>query len=465
MNLIQNVIVADQFHGHPQHVVDSSFSIFYFFTNVGSMAGEFTGPVLRQYTSWQVTTSMLLLSTVLGGAAFIAGGPLYRKVLPRAKRHEERVRARVLGVSMGRLLWQDTWRDAKTVGPLLLMFTPLPVFWALFYQQNSTWVFQAQRMERYLFTWGDTRVVIPPDLMPSLEDVVVLVMIFFFDKLLYPGIERCGSPVTPLRKIAAGILCVSASFALSGAVEVALHTGARLSVAWQVPQIFLMGCGEVLVAIAGIDFAYTQAPERTRGVMNGAWGLSQAAGQILVIAVFSVFPANAKTMVYVFFGFAVACALTCVVFALLARRYRYVDPQQLEEDGFIGVDGSDGGGFGGGGSVGSFTRTYDAWEDPNSVYPPASHGRAPMDIGINVDSLGRPEDERDRFDSGKFSLSTSEHGHLYEPPHITRMRKQRESQNSLGEADEHSDGDDRDDPVAATPPRARNRIQVAPDPQ
>ncbi len=39
---------------------------------------------------------------------------------------------------------QEDWRDVKRI---LMIFIGLPVYWALFYQQNSTWVNQATEMD------------------------------------------------------------------------------------------------------------------------------------------------------------------------------------------------------------------------------------------------------------------------------------------------------------------------------
>lgn len=35
-------------------------------------------------------------------------------------------------------------KDLYDIRHILKVYAPLPIFWALFYQQNSTWVFQAE---------------------------------------------------------------------------------------------------------------------------------------------------------------------------------------------------------------------------------------------------------------------------------------------------------------------------------
>ena len=38
----------------------------------------------------------------------------------------------------------------------------------------------------------------------------------------------------------------------------------NVSIAWQVPQLILMSFAEVIVAVTGMEFAYSQAPPRFR---------------------------------------------------------------------------------------------------------------------------------------------------------------------------------------------------------
>jgi dipeptide/tripeptide permease len=53
-----------------------------------------------------------------------------------------------------RTLWRTIKEDVVEIRHILKVFIPLPLFWALFYQQNSTWVFQAQSMQRKFGPWG-----------------------------------------------------------------------------------------------------------------------------------------------------------------------------------------------------------------------------------------------------------------------------------------------------------------------
>lgn len=78
----------------------------------------------------------------------------------------------------------------------------------MYFQQSSTWIIQADEMNLYL---GDF--YIPPDLMPSLNDLMVLILLPVFGYLVYPFCDNVlGVKSTPLRKLAAGMVMTVLAF-------------------------------------------------------------------------------------------------------------------------------------------------------------------------------------------------------------------------------------------------------------
>ena len=70
--------------------------------------------------------------------------------------------------------------DVKAVLNVAYMFLPFPIFWALFDQQGSRWVFQARHMN------GDIKITtFLPDQMQVIAPVLILVFIPFFDYVMY----------------------------------------------------------------------------------------------------------------------------------------------------------------------------------------------------------------------------------------------------------------------------------------
>jgi POT family proton-dependent oligopeptide transporter len=172
------------------------------------------------------------------------------------------------------------------------------------------------------------KLVIPPDLMPSLEDVFCLLLIFFFDKLIYPLFSRCGIHLHPLRRIGIGFFFIAISFSLAGFIQLwmnSLPEGELLSVAWQIPQIWFMACAEITVAISGLDFVYSQSPERSRNVVNAIWSLTSAVGNLLVVVISLLEIDNQASLFFIFSGM---MFLNLLFFIALSRGYHYV--QQTE---------------------------------------------------------------------------------------------------------------------------------------
>ncbi len=71
--------------------------------------------------------------------------------------------------------------DTKIVLQVLILYIPLPVFWALFDQQGSRWVFQATRMNGALGSY-----IIKPDQMQLINPALILILIPLFDQAIYP---------------------------------------------------------------------------------------------------------------------------------------------------------------------------------------------------------------------------------------------------------------------------------------
>ena len=101
------------------------------------------------------------------------------------------------------------------------------------------------------------------------ENIPLLVLIPFIDRVVYPGLHHLGFNLTPLRRIGVGLLFAAGSVALGGIIEMerkhVLQTNgtfkqdlfnktvnaSTMSVFYQVPQYILQGASEVLVGVTG----------------------------------------------------------------------------------------------------------------------------------------------------------------------------------------------------------------------
>jgi hypothetical protein len=96
---------------------------------------------------------------------------------------------------------------------------------------------------------------------------------------------------------------------------------------WLLPQYFIITCGEIMFSITIMDFSYAEAPKSMKSVMQSAWLLTVAIGNLIdvVIAAAEIFDQQWKE----FFLFAGLMILDMMAFAYMAYRYK---PAQLEDE-------------------------------------------------------------------------------------------------------------------------------------
>ncbi|NWU36186.1 S15A1 protein, partial [Hylia prasina] len=97
---------------------------------------------------------------------------------------------------------------------------------------------------------------------------------------------------------------------------------------WQIPQYFLLTCGEVLFSVSGLEFSYSQAPSNMKAVLQAGWLLMVAIGNVIVIIVAGTSLIQQQWAEYVLF--AALLLVVCIIFAIMAYFYTYIDPNEIE---------------------------------------------------------------------------------------------------------------------------------------
>lgn len=116
--------------------------------------------------------------------------------------------------------------------------------------------------------------------MQALNPVLVLGMIPLFYQVFYPFCEKRGWSLKPIRRMWLGIALSAVAFVLSALVQILVDTRASpITILWQVPQYILVTAGEILFSITGLEFAYSQAPESMKSVVQAVWLFSVAGGK------------------------------------------------------------------------------------------------------------------------------------------------------------------------------------------
>ena len=95
---------------------------------------------------------------------------------------------------------------------------------------------------------------------PTANPILILIFIPIVNYAIYPAINKVF-PLTPLRKIGIGLFITALSFVVIVWIQGQIDSGLKPSVNWQLLAYAILTLGEAMVSIAGLEFAYTQAPE------------------------------------------------------------------------------------------------------------------------------------------------------------------------------------------------------------
>ena len=64
-----------------------------------------------------------------------------------------------------------------------------------------------------------------------------------------------------------------------------LTTPNSIHILWLFPQYFVITVGEIMFSVTGLEFSYSQAPDSMKSVLQAAWLLTTAFGNVIVILI------------------------------------------------------------------------------------------------------------------------------------------------------------------------------------
>jgi len=169
---------------------------------------------------------------------------------------------------------------------------------------------------------------IDADQIPAFNPLLVLIMVPIFDWCVYPAFAKCKIPLRPLQRMAIGMLLTSASFVVAAFVQLSLDAGDKLHVLYQLPQYGLLTCGEVMVSITGLEFAYTQAPKSMKSLLMASWLLTVAVGNLFVVIVAKI---NYFDQWLEFLFFAGMMLLAMILFIVISQFYKYTQDSERQK--------------------------------------------------------------------------------------------------------------------------------------
>ncbi|XP_019854584.1 PREDICTED: solute carrier family 15 member 2 isoform X2 [Amphimedon queenslandica] len=241
---------GDQFTSKNVHLLPVFFSIFYFTINAGSLISTLLTPVLRGYVScfgedqcFPLAFGVPAILMIVSVGIFVLGTKWY--VITKPKREAAMLFFKVPW-SVGYAIYHrikygkiDNTRnfmdnaspkfsrkfvfDVWLLLRVLVMFLPVPMFWALFDQQGSRWTLQALRLNG---SFG--KFVILPDQVSSLNPIFLIIFIPIFETIIYPLFARCNIFKKPLQRMGTGMAIAGVAFLYAGFLDLYIQSQSGL---------------------------------------------------------------------------------------------------------------------------------------------------------------------------------------------------------------------------------------------
>ncbi|KAH8934442.1 hypothetical protein BDL97_18G083600 [Sphagnum fallax] len=282
------------------HLHHQFFSIYYFAMSAGALISTILTPILR--------TCHCYIDRLPEGNVFGEVGA----VVIDAVKLRGRAGQGSHWLNSSKLKHNPTVvEDVKALFGVLILLLPMPLFACLFDQQSSKWVFQVCNLDGHV-PWL-FNVVIQPDQMQALHPVLILAMIPLFDQVICPFLEKQQVLIQPVLRILFSMMLGSLAFLLSGLLQNAMdHVASTeappLSILWQTPQFVAISTADIMVSITFLEFAYSQAPDSMKSVIQAAWLFAIAAGNLVMELLVAII-GDRLSRANEFFFFALVCGV------------------------------------------------------------------------------------------------------------------------------------------------------------
>ncbi|PUZ48709.1 hypothetical protein GQ55_7G268300 [Panicum hallii var. hallii] len=240
-----------------------------------------------------------------------------------------------------------SWRlcTVTQVEELKILLRLLPIWGtsivlsAAYAQLNTTFVQQGGAMDMRVMS-----LTIPAASMVSFEVLCVLAWVLIYGSVIVPalrGVSPARGEPSQLQRMGAGRLLMACAMAVAALVETkrlgAAGRGEATSIAWQMPQYFVLAGAEVLCYIAQLEFFYSEAPDAMKSLCTSLALLTVALGSYMSSLIYAAVDAltarggrpgwiaddlDEGHLDYFFWTMAALCTLNFVVYSAFARNYK-----------------------------------------------------------------------------------------------------------------------------------------------
>lgn len=182
--------------------------------------------------------------------------------------------------------------ELKSILRLLPVWATGIIFSTVYGQMSTLFVLQGQTMNTHV---GNSSFKIPPASLSIFDTLSVIFWVPVYDRIIVPIVRNFTghkNGLTQLQRMGIGLFISMFSMVAAAILElirlrmVRKHNYYQLeeipmTIFWQVPQYFIIGCAEVFYFIGQLEFFYEQAPDAMRSFCSALSLTTLALGQYL----------------------------------------------------------------------------------------------------------------------------------------------------------------------------------------
>ena len=251
--------VGDQFGQTNSFLLSKVYGWFYISINLGAFISTLLIPYCLKHYSAHVAFGIPGLFMLLATLFFWMGRFKFIHIKPEKKILKELVKK----------------KNIKLIFKLSSIFIFVSFFWCLFDQTGSSWILQAEKMDRNFLgiEWLSSQVIAANPIM-----ILLFTPLFFY--YLYPQINKFID-LNSINKIIIGFFLTAISFLIITIIQYWIDSGLTVNIGWQILAYAVLTSGEIFVSITCLEISYTHAPKKLKSILVSLFLLSIALGNIV----------------------------------------------------------------------------------------------------------------------------------------------------------------------------------------
>ena len=296
--------LGDQFSKTNSFLISKSYSWFYIAINLGAFTSILITPYLLKHYSPNIAFGIPGIFMLLATLFFWAGRYKFVHIKPKGKET---------------LLELYKSENIKIILKLFTIFIFVSFFWCLFDQTGSSWILQAEKMDRKIFGIE----VLSAQIL-SANPIMILIFTPIFFKYLYPKLNNYIE-LNSTNKILIGFFLTFLSFLIITIVQYWIDLGKEVNISWQLLAYAILTSGEIFVSITCLEISYTLAPRKLKTITVSIFLLSIAIGNIFTSVINFINERDDGSVILAganyFLFFSILMLVVTILFIPFAKKY------------------------------------------------------------------------------------------------------------------------------------------------